>query len=206
MTGALCDSCRDIFSGNENDNRLADLIEAAHPACRCEAVSVGTATPGPVADHEVLLRIIISPRDVDELGQIAVRPFEKAFQNGLSVCRNIAADEQIEELARDGLRAATTNRVVAVLTAAVADLRSLNSAGERIFCIYDQTVSRPDAESPPIPSHGGIFQRLPPKGIDNRKSLQKDFARMLHQQFVAGRKALDEFRDGFLQRLNDHAT
>lgn len=201
MPQISCDSCRAIFASNEDNEGLADLLEASHPKCACEAFSVGEGSPGVVNDQEILLRIIISPRDIDrETGEIAVRPFEKAFKNGLSVVRSVASDSDIDDIVNEGLEASgvITSKVEAILGATTLSVRSITKENEKVFCVYDQTVKRRDETRPPIPTHAGVFQRHPPKGIAHRKLLQKDFARLLYQTFLDGQLPLRDFRDGRL--------
>ncbi len=48
-------------------------------------------------------------------------------------------------------------------TSEAGHIRSLGeSSCNRVFCIYDQTVTRADATLPAVPTHAGIFGRHPP--------------------------------------------
>lgn len=200
MTVSACESCRQIFAEHEDNNRLADILEAAHQRCECEQYRVGQGSPGPVASDEILLRIIISPRDIDlTTGTIAARPFEKAFNNGVSVCREIATNEHLLSLVEEGLDWDAPRSVLSVCRASAGSIRDIfDEARERVFCIYDQTVTRSDPSLDPIPTHAGIFGRRPPIKTKDRKRIQKDFAGMLRELFIAGQTAAAQFREGIL--------
>jgi hypothetical protein len=202
VTAEACESCRQILAEHESNSKLADILEAKHPACACEPYTVGQGSPGPVDNSETLLRIIISPRDADPAsGTIFARPFEKAFGNGVSVCRELAENEHILALVREGLSRSRDRepKVLKICRAVTDAIRAIqDESGERVFCIYDQTVTRDDPCQPPIPTHAGIFGRYPPPNTDNRKKIQKDFAGKLRELFIAGEIPLTRFRNGLI--------
>ena len=200
-----CESCRQIFAEHENNDRLADILEANHSGCACEQCTVGQGSPGPVGEHERSLRIIISPRDIDPAsGTIFSPPFQKAFRNGVSVCRELASDEDVVSLVREGWnRSADADpKVLSVCRATAKDIRAIrNESYERVFCIYDQTVARDDASQMPISTHAGIFGRYPPPKTADRMKIQKDFAGRLRELFIEGEIAIVQFREGLLTRI-----
>lgn len=204
-----CCGCRRFFSEHESAEQIATLLEDRHPQCCCEKLSVGQNSPGPVEDHELLHRIIISPRDCDD-GRISVRPFEKAFTNGLSVWRAFGPNEDVRSLMMEGLsrRAGSPERaVIAVCEARTSDVRDMTSdSGERLFCVYDQTVSRAlDPSLPPVPTHAGVFLRTPPPGTADRKRIQKDYIRRLYKEFISKTIDANEYRSGLCVDLNQRA-
>jgi hypothetical protein len=206
VTIPACESCRQIFAKHEDNKKLADILETEHAQCDCEKYAVGQGSPGAVADDETLLRIIVSPRDVDPTtGVIAARPFEKAFVNGVSVCRSIAPDEDIVALAKEGLqrRDDLDPQVLNVCKARARDIRDIRDGlRERVFCIYDQTVTRSNPGLDPIPTHAGIFGRHPPPRAPDRKKMQKDFAGMLRELFIEGERTIEQFRQGLLSGIS----
>ena len=211
MPNADCAKCRQLLADKEDDEKLADLVEAQHPACACENHSVGVGSPGVVTDEEVLHRLIVSPRDYDPAdGTIRARPFEKVFGNGLSVWRPRGADIDVETLLVEGLRRAATDpykEVFAVCEAGVSDVRAMrDAAGERLYCIYDQTVRRLDPTDPPVRTHANIFLRLPLPKIENRRKLQKDYAGQLRERFLQHIIAAANYRNGLCVRLNAMAA
>ncbi len=210
MSSGPCDQCRNLLVEYEEDGKLADKLEAQFPQCQCEQFSVGIGSPGRVADDETLHRFIISPRDFDPAsGTILSAPFEKVFSNGLSVCRALATEQEMTALIEEGLAHSADEecrQIWAACEAITSDLRQMrDDQNERLFCIYDQTVSRADSTKPPVPTHAGIFLRRPPKGTKNGKVLRKDFAGRLREQFIAKQQKLEEVRDGLLCVLNDRA-
>ena len=208
MTVPACESCRQIFAEHEDNKKLADILEAEHPRCGCEQYRVGQGSPGPVANDETLLRIIISPRDVDfATGTIAARPFEKAFSNGVSVCREIATNEHLLSLVREGLNGDAPRSVITVCRARAGNIRSvLDEACERVFCIYDQTVTRDNPSLDPMPTHAGIFGRRPLIKTTDRRRTQKDFAGRLRELFIEGQTAVTHFREGILATVRRAET
>jgi hypothetical protein len=202
-----CASCRRTFADNEDNTKLADHLEDKHPGCECEQFSVGEGSPGTVQDSEFLHRIIVSPRDYDpETGKILQAPFEKVFRNGLSVCRDCATVGDLSRLTQEGLahpKDHSFKQVYAVLQVSVADVRScLDTSNQRIFCVYDQTVTAKDGGQP-VPTHAGIFQRMPPRGTPNGNRLRKDNAGVLRSKFT--QVNIKTFGQGVMVDLNDRA-
>ena len=210
MSASPCEDCRQVFSAGENDRKLADSLEEHFPGCQCERYSVGDGSPGPVADDEVLHRIIVSPRDYDPDSNTIRSPlFEKVFANGLSVCRSIATDAELAALVEEGLvhtASETPKQVWGICEAVTSDIREMRgNDNERLFCVYDQTVSRTNKTTLPFPTHAGIFLRWPPKGTLDRKILRKDFAGRLREKFIANTLKPDGVRSGLFCALNDRA-
>lgn len=191
----------ELFSSHEDSKKLAELIEATGPCCQCESISVGQGTPGPVASEETLLRIIVSPRDIDDDGYIFLEPFKKVYANGLSVCRDIASDHDVTELTKDGIRKPGSH-VKLILAARTSDVRSKCEGEERLYCVYDHTVSRHDPQLKPVPTHAGIFLRFPPKNFPNGNALRTAFAEALRELFISKQYDPQDFRGGLLVQLN----
>lgn len=210
MSAKPCEDCRQFFAAPEDDKKFADLLEEHFPGCQCERYSVGEGSPGPIADVEVLHRIIVSPRDYDPDSHTILRaPFEKVFANGLSVCRGFASDADVTALVEEGLvhtASEPPKQVWAICEVVTSDIREMRgNDNERLFCVYDQTVSRTDTTKLPIPTHASVFLRWPPKNTDNRKVLRKDFAGRLREKFIAKTLKVDGVRNGLFYALNDRA-
>ena len=214
-----CTNCRKLLMENEDNKKLADLLEVQHSKCECEKFSVGHMTPGRVKNGKRLHRIIASPRDFDPAtGIIAARPFEKVFSNGLSVWRDQGPDEHIRILFEEALVKKASDpvkEIYAVCEARAGDIRrKTNDVGEQLFCVYDQTVSRLDPKLPPVPTHAGVFLRIPPPNsagrnrITNaeRKRIQKDYALWLRDKFIEGKIAAVDYRNGICLELNRRAA
>lgn len=210
MPEIVCDACRELFKNNEDNNEFSALLERTFPNCACEQFSVGEGSPGRVEDSEKLHRLIISPRDYDpETKTIRERPFYKLFENGLSVYREIATDADVQRLCIEGLchpASEEPKQVFAVCEIETEVARRItNASGDRIFCIYDQTVSPAETDQAPVPTHAGIFQRLPLPGTADGKRIRKDFAGQLRKRFMAGVLDLASLRNGLFSQLNARA-
>jgi hypothetical protein len=163
--------------------------------------------------------LVISPRDIDEeTGELAVAPFEKVFETGVSVLRACASDQDCIQQAEDILPHKSeqpAKTVHAITEAQVFAIRSLlDNAGERIFCVYDQVVPRRQSQAAPITTHAGVFARRPPKG-DGRKpvdgspplwQLRKDYAGLLYDLFSATKINPVDFRGHVFEEQNAKAA
>jgi hypothetical protein len=187
------------------------LIDEAFPLCACECCSIGQGSPGKVGDCEEIYRFFVSPSDVDErTKQILATPFEKAAENGLSVFRGCASDEDIKNLVRDRLAVKPGQRfrtVLGLLKAEVQEVRTIQGGiGGRAFCVYDETVSRKmDTSMPHVPTHVSIYQRVPaPGGKDRNKIIASDNYK-LYSLLVSQQIEIAKFRDGLLAELNNRS-
>lgn len=211
MSGADCSKCRQLLADHEDDDKLADLIEAQHPRCVCESHSMGTGSPGIVSNHETVHRLIVSPRDYDPSdGTIRARPFEKVFKNGLSVWRALGPDGDVETLLSEGLSRSADDplrQIFAVCEAEVATVRGMIDAnGERLFCVYDQTVRRLNPADAPVSTHANIFLRVPPPRTSDRTKLRKDYAGQLREKFLQRTIPAVSYKNGLCNRLNGRAA
>lgn len=202
-------TCQATFDGSHDNGKLADTIEAAHPNFACELFPVSVHSAGPVQDDEKVMRLIISPRDIDENGFVAEAPFFKVAKEGLSVLRSTASKKDLEGIVTDGMHSKKDDpkrAVLAVLQALVGGQDSIRAShddqGERLFGVYDQTVPRRIASDSPVPTHAGIFLRWPPPGTAGRKILQKDYAGELKKLFLRERLVLETIYDGALVEIN----
>jgi hypothetical protein len=201
---------RDLLKQNEDSEKLADSLEKLEPNCSCEAITVGEGSPGPVAPEEVLHRILSSPRDYDPVsGKVSEQPFRKAFKTGLSVWRAAGPQEDIIALMEESLYRRADDDVRAihgVLEASVADIKSISDLTSGVcFCVYDQTVSRLLPDMPPVPTHAGVFQRIPPPWTENRTILQKDIAGKLRELFEKKLIEADAYQAGACTALNQRS-
>jgi hypothetical protein len=204
-----CEACRQLFAVGEDDPKLAERLEALCPNCECEPCSVGTGSPGVVMDAEFVIRFLISPRDIDpETGIPTLPPFQKVYCNGLSVCREIATDDDVRTLLAEGLRSKSGTagpEIQAACQANAMDIRACKEAGSRLYCNYDQTVSRTDGGAP-VPTHAGIFLRLfPAPNTKDRKKTLRDRAVQLRELFLSRMIDISSFRNGLILELNGRA-
>jgi hypothetical protein len=206
----ICERCRQLFAEHEDDDKLASLLEQEHSVCRCENVSVGVGSPGPVRDNESLHRIIASPRDYDPATRtIRARPFERVFTNGLSVWRARGPEEDIGTLLMEALRHQKSDphgAIFAVCEAPADRIRSMQSNDQQLFCIYDQTVTRADPTLPPVGTHASIFLRVLMAGTPGGKKARKDFAGKIWELFIDGTIQAVDYRNGLCTSLNARAA
>jgi hypothetical protein len=100
-----------------------------------------------------------------------------------------------------------SKEIFAVCVADVATVRGIvDDAEERLFCVYDQTVSRLDGVSPPVATHANIFLRLPPPKTEARTRLRKDYAGRLRDSFLRRTVPAANYKDGLCLRLNRRAA
>ncbi|MBW6522530.1 hypothetical protein KZ810_03385 [Sphingomonas sp. RHCKR47] len=209
---STAESCQATFAGADEDQGLADKIDREHPNLACEAFPVSPISPGPVSEDETLLRVMVSPRDVDDAGFVHETPFRKIAKNGLSVIRSIAARHEVEALVSDGMYSKVSDppkqiRAAYEAKAGSDGLRGLvDSTGERVLGVYDQTVPQSDKSAPHIPTHAGIFLRLPAPGTAGRKLIQKDFAGQVREMFLSSPKELASLHDGLFIEINSRSA
>ena len=204
MTPADTANCKSAFDGLEDSRHRARLLDDAFPKCACEACSVGQGSPGKVEDCEDIYRFFVSPGDIDERSnQIFTTAFEKAAQNGLSVFRGCATDQDIKNLVQDRLTVKPGRpflTVLGLLKVSVRDIRVIEGGvGARVFCVYDETVPHSLSH---VPTHVSIYQRVPaPKAEGRNKIIQSDNFK-LHSLLVQQRIDIKGFRAGLLEDLN----
>ena len=158
-----------------------------YPGCGCEKCSVSDHSPGLVQNHELLIRTVYSPVQINqETGQVDPAFFRQdALKRGLSINRKHHVSEadlrkKIEDkIARDRNEGKERDEFYRVVAARCGDVRRLVSEdGERLFCVYD-TAYEEDI------SHADICQALdPPPGTPDRKMLSKKMSSRLFDVFV----------------------
>lgn len=209
-----CTVCRAGFAATCDGKHRAFQLNEILPNFECEACSIGLGSPGPVHDDERLFRFFVNPTDIDpETKTVFATAFEKAAENGLSVFRESATNEDIEALVTDrltirhgrprpivlGLFVIETRTIRALKMAANSDAGPL---AVRAFGVYDETVPRREKALPHVPTHVSIYQRLPPKGGAGRNGfIQADNFR-LYQAMTLSSIPVEDFRDGLIVSLN----
>lgn len=206
-----CDECRRLLNADALSPKLAREVEAAAPDCMCEAESMSALSPGPVENHEILHRIMVSPRDYDPVTKlIAQRPFEKLFANGLSVMRDRGSDADFLDIAEDSLLSkpgSDFRSVQAVCSVGAGAIREIESENQQqAFCIYDQTVPRNIEGADPVPTHAGILQRDIKFDVDGAKKHNKDLAFLVYEKFLATVQPASSFREDLFSGLNEKAA
>jgi hypothetical protein len=206
-----CAECRDALE--RASKNLAKEIEAAFPGCECEQHRVGTGSPGPIGDQEILYRLFVDPVDVDEQGRLAREAFATAYIDGLSIIRDCADNTDIENLVTDilsvkeGAKRKTIRAMFRFDCIAVRmELVDFQKSKTRGFCVYDQTVPRIlHPASIPVGTHGIVLSRrlIGPGKV--RRQFENDCNVTLHRLIAAQPIPVDMFRDGLIVRLNERS-
>lgn len=209
MTEDICEGCRQALSGLGSEKLQAERVDSVFPGCLCEKVQVGNESPGPVADEEFLYRLIISPGDIDEEGEILLSALRTVKEDGLSVFRESASDDDIIALVSDRLASvegSPTKVVQGLLRIQTSVVRALqNEELGRLFCVYDETVPRRVIELPRVPTHVTVLQRLYEAGKADRKAKITTTQKMLFDSVKHLKVDLAEFREGLLLKLNQQS-
>lgn len=129
-----------------------------------EAYSAGYNSPGRVQDSEHLYRLVITPGDLDQHGNLLVRALKDIQEDVLSVFREKASRDDITALVGDRLSRKTDAEVKKVHSVArILAKHSREITSEhvgRLFCVYDETVPRRNPPLDPVPTH---VTGLPPE-------------------------------------------
>lgn len=209
MSSELCEKCKNTLDGLSGDGKHATRVDNAHPSCACENYSVGETSPGKIEPNEYIYRMVISPGDIDDDGQLLLVALRDVKADGLSVFRDCASDQDIVDLVSDRLSRhpdKPTKIVQALLRAEVSQIRALqNEELGRLFCVYDETVPRRDAKQPRVPTHATVLQRLYPAERANRKTEITNVQKALFSLIKDLKVPIGEFRSGLLVSLNERS-
>lgn len=207
---AACDECRALLNGEAEDKEQVTRVESAFPACACENFTLGQGSPGPVEKTEILYRLIVSPASVDWTTKklVSESTFSKVSENGLSVFRECASAQDIENLIIDRLTRKAEQKfktIQALARIAVSEIHEISDIGVsgRVFCVYDETVPRRmNTFLPHVPTHATILQRLLSPGKENRNKFGKDGRLKLYQLAEKNLVAVEGFRGTLITDLN----
>lgn len=130
--------CREALVSASTIDRARSLDEA-YPACACEQWSLAEEHPDPVADGEIIARVLTSPDGYDEDQQtILTAKLTDIYSVGLSVIRQSASDCEIRDTVNTLLSGGHEQRrlVGAVVVPAITFREFRESEGERWFGVY----------------------------------------------------------------------
>jgi hypothetical protein len=199
---SACDACGATFAalatGGASQNR-ALCLDQDQPNCCCEAVSVSAHSPGPVANAEVLVRILVAPQHMKSNGRPRPAALTDAETHGLSVFRHGHATngeirliaEQLVERTRRGNQGKKAG-VFGVLQIPCDTVRNFRWGQETTpsYCIYD--TAREDAAA-----HAEAFQRIADTDAATVLGRRQDLFAQVEPTFVS----VAEFRSGLLADL-----
>ena len=178
--------CRELEGRYRDSGCKCIHYRKEYPGCECEKCSVSDHSPGLVQDHELLIRTVYSPIQINQkTGQVDPAFLRDALTRGFSINRKPHVSEvdlrkKIEDkIARDRNAGKERDEFYRVVATRCGDVRRLVSEdGKRLFCVYD-TAYQEDI------SHADICQALaPPQGTPHRKMLIKKISSQLFDVFV----------------------
>ena len=179
--------CRELERRYRDSGCKCIHYREEYPGCECEKYSVSDHSPGLVQDHELLIRTVYSPIQINQkTGQVDPAFFRHdARKRGLSINRKphigeVDLRKKIEgKISRDRNAGKERDEFYRVVSARCGDVRRLVSEdGKRLFCVYD-TAHQEDI------SHADICQTLdPPPGTPDRRMLIKKISSRLFDVFV----------------------
>ena len=147
------------------------------PNCACERGSVSQHSPGPVEDHELLVRTVFREKFVDSDGRLIPSYFRKdPGARGFSVDRMRFVDPV--SLVNSKKLDYRYEGYLGFIAARAGDVRALVSDdGTRLFCLYDSATADNNA-------HSDLCQNVYlKKGVENRSSRMLEIARKLRSSF-----------------------
>jgi hypothetical protein len=195
-----CDECRAVFAALDRleiSKLRAVRLDEACPACKCADVSVSEFSPGPIANPELLVRLLLAPQHMSKKRTPKAAALSDAETHGMSLFRDEHATDQ-HIITRAELlvyRARASNPkagVFGVLRMVSGQVREYRHQQDTLqsYCIYDTGL-------PENPSHAEIFQRA----ANADPALCEDRRRELFGLVSANFIPVENFRDGILSHL-----
>lgn len=181
------------------ERERAQHLDQRHPLCACQLHCVSEHSTGPVLDHEVLIRVLISPQHMHKK---RAEPLPASISNaelsGMSVFREaLATDPQIRQVAEGLVTQARHNGntkagVFGVLRFTCDAPRQLLIPSEEQpgYGVYDTGLKD-------NPSHSEIFQRVNGVADEIRLSRRTKLFAVLKPTFLS----VSVFRNGLLSSL-----
>ena len=169
-------SCKELEAQYGEDQCKCVKYREQFPDCKCESVSVSDHSPGPVTNHEVLVRTVFSKWNVGGDGHATPAGFrDDPPTRGLSVDRlKYLNDNSMVSAMREDPRYTGYLRFTG---ARCSSVRSLLHEASRLFCVYDSGTEDKL-------HHADVCQNVYLQhGADNRKKIMKRFAWQLWRTF-----------------------
>lgn len=152
-----CADCCEVFSSGLKGVPLQIEIDTRFPSFECEDCSISEHSPGKVEQGEKVVFLTIHPIHFDHVtGVLSPVAFEQLTRNDLSLLRHSHAkrvefDHVLTRLVSGG--SGTVERSVEqCCLVEVAEIRSVEDQGNRVFGIYDTAIED-------LPAHASVFVR-----------------------------------------------
>jgi len=164
--------CTGFFEQHAGATNKAELLQKSGNGIEWESLSASIHSPGPVQDAEEVLRVVINPIHVDNVGGLSPALFSDVKGQGGSVQRlnfierEVAIDMgKAHALKKNSERPeAPARRVLGTVRLPVDKVRKvLVATAQRAFGVHD-TAKATDQ------SHADIFQLIPEKGQEARSA------------------------------------
>lgn len=164
--------CANFFEQHAGEQDKAALLQKSGNAIVWESLSASPHSPGPVQSSEEVLRVVINPIHIDEVGGLSPTLFSDVKRQGGSVHRlNFIEREaainmgHAQALKKNSERPdAPTRSVLGTVRLPVERVRKvLVATSQRAFGVHD-TAKASDQ------SHADIFQLIPDKGQEARSA------------------------------------
>lgn len=138
MCGDL--TCKSLLNNPELEKRV-ETIAKEFPNCVCESHPTSDFSPGIVQDAESLVRIIMSPIDIDEASdELKPDVTRDAGSHGMS-CVRMQGVNAIECASlgqqREDIKREKGHKYQGFVTLSVHDVRLLSEKTQRAYCVYD---------------------------------------------------------------------
>jgi hypothetical protein len=196
-----CEHCRGTFSDLEREDvpiPRAIRLDQVQPNCRCEEHSVSEFSSGPVANDEVLVRLLVSPFHMQKKKALPrAAALTDAERGGLSTFREKeATKEQIrtvaESLVKRARLADSKAGIFGVLKLKCSVVRDFCADGDThgSYCVYDTALRE-------TTSHAEIFQRVAGADADLIDDRRNKLFASVKSEFVH----VSIFEDGLLLDL-----
>jgi len=172
----------------------ARLLDKEWPGCECERESLQSEGGKPVADDEVVARILTSPEgyDITTRALVATK-LQSVYSCGLSVIRSGASDAEISNTVDQLTRASETSSLVGAIVLPVADIRALRDE-EAWFGVY----ATDDGNKT---HHVDIAGTWPNSGSNKEKRKRQDDRRMRLRDKFASRILFANDAAGLIAQL-----
>jgi hypothetical protein len=138
MCGDL--TCKSLLNDPELKKRV-ETVAKEFPNCVCESHATSDFSPGIVQDVESLVRIIMSPIDIDEAsGELKPDVTRDAGSHGMSCLRmqGVNASECASlGRQREDMKREKGHKYQGFVALSVRDVRLLSEQSQRAYCVYD---------------------------------------------------------------------
>lgn len=156
-----CSRCAEVWQQAAHKEKAAAL-DAHSPNCGCEAHSFAGTSGKPVANEELIVRVVTSPDGYDmEAGELLTSKLTALFSSGVSIIRQGASDDEIKLTVQELTSTAEPRSLIGAVIVQASQVRFLDQSG-RSYCVYD-TPDRGKTH------HADLMCTMPNQGSNSEK-------------------------------------